>query len=60
MIAHRSTIAHAWLLRTAYRLVALVAHPDAAHDGCCTRDNNRLTTTAIARNRSPADGLCAR
>ena len=58
-IAHRSTIAHAWLRRTDYRLVELVAHPNVTHDVCCTMDNDCLTLTASTLNHSPADGLCA-
>jgi hypothetical protein len=42
-----------------YRLVKLFAHPDETQDVCCDMDNDRLTTTAIALNRSPEDGLCA-
>ena len=42
------------------RFLALMSHPDVTHDVCCAMDNDRRTTTAIARSRSPAMGRCAR
>jgi hypothetical protein len=38
-----------------YRLVELRAHPDAIQNVCGAMDNDRRTTTVIARNRS---GVC--